>query len=77
MLFQGLSFLTLIAMQTPAEVDVNIFENVCEINYNKYEHICVFIIVKLLCELRSRVVCYPKIKLNPRVLGFCFILCCA
>ena len=34
-------------------------------------------IVKLLYELRSRVVCCPKIKLNPRVLGFCFILCCA
>ena len=25
----------------------------------------------LLYEMRSRVVCYPKIKLNPRVLGFC------
>ena len=27
-------------------------------------------IVKLLYELRSRVVCYPKIKLTPRVQGF-------
>ena len=34
-------------------------------------------IVKLLYELRSRVVCYPKIKLNPRAPGLCFILCCA
>ena len=32
---------------------------------------------KLLYELRSRVVCYPKIKLSPCVLVFCFILCCA
>ena len=35
-----------------------------------YMYIC---IVKLLYELRSRVVCYPKIKLNPRVLGFCAV----
>ena len=34
-------------------------------------------IVELLYELRLRVVCYPKIKFNPRVLGIWFILCCA
>ena len=42
-----------------------------------YIYIYIYTFVKLLYELRSRVVCYPKIKLNPRVLGFCFILCCA
>ena len=31
----------------------------------------------LLCELHSRVVCYPKIKLIPRALVFLNILCCA
>ena len=53
---------------------------------NTYIYIYTYIIMskapkkflfKLLYELRSRVVCYPKIKLSPRVLGFCFILCCA
>ena len=32
-------------------------------------------IVELLYELRSRVVCYQKIKPNPRVLGICCFLC--
>ena len=34
-------------------------------------------IAKLLYELRSRVVCYTKIKLIPHVLCFCYNLCCA
>ena len=43
-----------------------------------FSFICAYIyIYKLLNELRSRVVCYPKIKLIPRVLVFIFILCCA
>ena len=41
-----------------------------------YEYIYTHI-VKLPYELRSREMCYPKIKLSPRVLGFCYILCCA
>ena len=33
-------------------------------------------IAKLLYELSSWVLCYPKIKLSPGVKGFCCILCC-
>ena len=45
-------------------------------------YICIYIyiynhIVKLPYDLRSRVVCHSKIKPNPRLLGFCYILCCA
>ena len=32
-------------MQTPEEEEVIIFENVCEINYYKHEHICVSMLI--------------------------------
>ena len=41
-----------------------------------YMHIYTYI-AKLHYELRSTVMCYPKIKPNSSVLGFCYILCCA
>ena len=37
-------------MYTPEE-DVIIFENVCEINYYKHQHICVFVLIYLDAEM--------------------------
>ena len=34
-------------MQTPEDVDVIIFENVCQINNYEYEYICVFMLIYL------------------------------
>ena len=34
-------------MQTPEAKHVIIFENVCEVNYYKYEHICVSMLIYL------------------------------
>ena len=40
-------------METPEEEDVIIFENVCEINHYKYEHICVFMLIYLDVQMHN------------------------
>ena len=41
------------------------------------ESLSCFSYIYMYIYMHSRVVCYPKIKLSPCVLSFCYVLCCA
>ena len=60
--------------------DSEIVSVLYELSINKspdFIGICnIYMVYIYIYELHSNVDCYPKIKLSPRVLSFCYILCC-